>query len=115
MLKQDTYLINIARAPFKLSNLKQPFYYKLWQFYYQLRQCVITNYGSFITNHGKHLLQITTKNYYKLRKVLLQNLPQVLLQILHIAAVSSIITNYGKFNCKLRQVLQITTLLQITS
>ena len=106
MLKQDTYLINIASAPFKLSNLKQPIYYKLrskiianygsfiahhdnpnykllqdyykllqdyyklLQDYYKLRQKFITNYGSFITNYGKYLLQITAKNYYKLRQFL---------------------------------------------
>ena len=92
MLKQDPYLINIASAPFKLSNLKQPIYYKLrskiianygsfiahhdnpnyklLQDYYKLRQKFITNYGSFITNYGKYLLQITAKNYYKLRQFL---------------------------------------------
>ena len=86
MLKQDTYLINIASAPFKLSNLKQPVYYKL-------RSKIIANYGSFIahhdnpinnklrqdyyklrqkfiTNYGKYLLQITAKNCYKLRQLL---------------------------------------------
>ena len=99
MLKQDPYLINIASAPFKLSNLKQPIYYKLrskiianygsfiahhdnpnykllqdyyklLQDYYKLRQKFITNYGSFIANYGKYLLQITAKNYYKLRQFL---------------------------------------------
>ena len=74
---------------------------------------LITNYCKIITNYDKKLLQITVvllqitaalifwkiQNYYKLRQVLL-----------HITAVSSVITNY-----KLRQILQITTLLQITS
>ena len=85
MLKQDTYLINIASAPLKLSNLKQPIYYKL-------RPKIIPNYGSFIahhgnpnykllqdyyklrqkfiTNYGKNLLQITAKTYHKLRQLL---------------------------------------------
>ena len=85
MLKQDPYLINIASAPFKLSNLKQPIYYKL-------RSKIIANYGSFIahhdnpnykllqdyyklrqkfiTNYGKNLSQITTKDYFKLRQLL---------------------------------------------
>ena len=55
--------------------------FKLRQLYYKLRQCVVTNYGSFIK-----LLQIT--------------------------AAFGIITNYSN---ALLQVLQITTLLQITS
>ena len=55
--------------------------FKLRQFIYKLRQCVVTNYGSFIK-----LLQIT--------------------------AAFGIITNYSN---ALLQVLQITTLLQITS
>ena len=85
MLKWDTYLINIASAPFNLLNLKRPIHYKLQpkiianyesfiayqdnpnykllQDYYKLRQ-------KFITNYGKNLLQITAKNYYKLRQLL---------------------------------------------
>ena len=74
-------------------------YYKLRQLYYKLRQCVITNYGSFVTNYDNVLLQITAalSNYYKLRHLL------VLLQITA--------THYNK----LRQALQFTTVLQITS
>ena len=39
--------------------------------YYKLRQCVITNYGRFITNCDDMLLQITAalSNYYKLRQL----------------------------------------------
>ena len=118
MPKEGTYLINIASAPFKLSNLKQPIYcklrpkiianygsfiahhdnpnYKLLQDYYKLLQKIITNYGS------SYFCKI--QNYYKLRQVLL-----------HITATFSVITNYGNFYYKLRQVLQIATLLQITS
>ena len=133
MMKQDIYLINIVRAPFKLSNLKQPIYYgqKLLQItpallsimiilityyckiittyekkiYYKLRQLVITNHASFITNYDKNLLQITTKSYYKLRQLLfLKN--SKLLQI-----TSSFITYYSSLQCyyKLRKfLLQIT-------
>ena len=89
------------------------------QFYYKLQQWVITSYGSFITDYGKNTLQITTNSYYKLRQLLfLKNskLLQIIRQVLlHITAVFSVITNYGNFYYKLRQVLQITTLLQITS
>ena len=73
-------LINIASASFKLSNLKQPLYYKL-------RPKIITNYD-------KNLLQITANLIFVKFKI---------------------ITNYVKFCYKLRQVLQIATLLQITS
>ena len=111
MLKQDTYLINIARALFKLSNLKQPIYhkfrpeiianygsfiahhdstnYKLLQDYYKLQQKFITNYGSFITNYDNGilqitavLLQITTMGYYKLRQKFITNYDKKLLQIM---------------------------------
>ena len=60
-------------------------YCKLWQLYYKLQQCVITNYGSFIANYVNVSFQITTtlSNYYKLRELL------VLLQ--------HIITNYGRY------------------
>ena len=156
MLKQNTYLINIVKAPFKLSNLKHPIYYKFWpetitnygsfiahhdnlnykllQDYYKLQQKIITNCGSFITNCNSGLLQvtaallqITAKIHYKLRQIVITNygssyfsknskLLQIIRQVLlHITAVFSIITNYGNFYYKLRQVLQITTLLQITS
>ena len=73
-------------------------YYKLRQIYYKLQQNIITNYDSFITNYENVLLQITAalSNYYKLPQLL------VLLQITA--------THYYK----LRQVLQFTTLLQIT-
>ena len=118
---QDTYLTNITRAPLKLSNLKQPIYYKL------LPE-IITNYGSFfahhdnpnyklmqdyyklqqkiITNYGNNLLKIPTKSYYKLQQLLcLKN--SILLQI-----TSNFITYYRSFQCyyKLRQIL-----LQITA
>ena len=58
----------------------------------------MTNYSSFTTNYDNELLQITAalSSYYKLRQLL------VLLQITTIRFY------------KLRQVLQITTLLQIT-
>ena len=58
----------------------------------------MTNYSSFTTNYDNELLQITAalSSYYKLRQLL------VLLQITT--------THFHK----LRQVLQITTLLQIT-
>ena len=63
-------------------------HYKLWQKFSTNYGSFITNYDSFITNYGKKLLQITTKNYYKLRQVLLlQN--SKLLQI-----TSSFIANY---------------------
>ena len=72
---------------------------------------LITNFCKIITNYDSELLQITgtllkitTKIYYKLRQVLL-----------HITAVFSVITNYGKFYYKLWLVLQIAMLLQITS
>ena len=82
---------------------------KLLQDYYKLRQKFLTNYGRFyyklsqwvITNCGKYLVQITTKNYCKLRQLLfLQN--SKLLQftasfITNYIAVFSFITNYGKF------------------
>ena len=106
MLKKDTYLINIASAPFKLSSLNQPIYcrlrpkfianygsfiahhdnpnYKLLQDYYKLRQ-------KFITNYRKNLLQITAKNCYKLRQLLFL-LNSKLLQI-----TSSFIAYYGNF------------------
>ena len=71
-------------------------YCKLQQLYYKLRQKIITNYGS------SYFCKI--RNYYKLCQVLLQ-----------ITAAFSVITNYSKFYYKLRQVLQITTLLQLTS
>ena len=125
---QDTYLTNITRAPLKLSNLKQPIYYKLlpeiitnygsffahhenpnyklMQDYYKLQQKIISNYGSFITNYGNDLLKITTKSYYKLQQLLcLKN--SILLQI-----TSNFITYYRSFQCyyKLRQIL-----LQITA
>ena len=64
--------------------------------YYKFRQKIITNYGSSCF--------CKIQNYYKLRYVLLQ-----------ITAAFSVIKNNGKFYYKLRQVLQITTLLQITS
>ena len=90
-------------------------------------------YSSFITNYNRGvlqimaaLLQITAKIYYKLREKVIRNygssyfqkiqnyykLRQVLLRI---TSVFSVITNYNKFYYKLKQVLQITTLLQITS
>ena len=68
--------------------------YKLRQVYYKLSQWVITNCG-------KYLVQITTKNYCKLRQLLfLQN--SKLLQftasfVTNYIAVFSFITNYGKF------------------
>ena len=69
-------------------------YCKLRQLYYKLRQCVITNYSSFITNYGKTLLQvtaaflqITTVGYYKSRHGSFIN-------ILQIVAVFGLITNY---------------------
>ena len=94
---------------------------------------LITNYCKIIANYDKNLLQITAallqitakiyckllqkfitnygssyfckiQNYYKLRQVLL-----------HITATFGVFTNYDKFYYKLRQVLQIATLLQITS
>ena len=97
MLKYDIYLANIASVPFKLSNVKQPIYYKLLpkiiinygsfiahhnnsnykllQDYYKLWQKFIPNYCSFITNSDSRLLQITTallkimaKMYYKLHQ-----------------------------------------------
>ena len=37
------------------------------EIYYKLRQLVITNHASFITNYGENWLEITTKSYYKLR------------------------------------------------
>ena len=110
MLKQDTYLINIASALFKL---KLPIYYKLrpkiianygsfiahhnnpnyklLQDYYKLRQKFITNYSSFITNYCKKILQITTALIFVKFKI---------------------ITNYIKFYYILRQLL---VLLQITA
>ena len=97
MLKQDTYLINIARAPFKFSNLKQPIYYKL-------RPEIIKNYASFIAHHDKPNYKLL-QDYYKLRQLLfLKNLK--LLQI-----TSSFATYYGSFQYyyKLQQfLLQIT-------
>ena len=76
-------------------------------YYYKLIQIItiITNI-TIITKYSKILLQITTKNYYKLRQLIsLQN--SKLLQI-----TSSFSTNYGNFYCyyKLRQIL-----LQITA
>ena len=94
---------------------------------------LITNYCKIITNYDKNLLQITAallqitaKIYYKLPQKIITNygssyfckiqiyykLRQVLL---HITATFSVITNYGNFYYKLRQVLQIAKLLQITS
>ena len=64
------------------------------------------------------LLQITTKNYYKLRQFLflkIQNYYKLRQVLLHITTVFSVITNYGIFYYKLRQLLQITTFVQITS
>ena len=78
--------MNPFGLPFVLFILKWPAgkSFKLRQLYYKLRQCVVTNYGSFIK-----LSQIT--------------------------AAFGVITNYSDNFYKLRQVLQITTLLQITS
>ena len=92
MLKQDKYLINTERTPLKLSNLKQPIYYKLQpeiianygsfiahydnpnykllQDYYKLRQNFFTNYGSFITNDDSGLLQVTAALILKNSKLL---------------------------------------------
>ena len=88
-------------------------------YYYKLIQIItiITN-NTIITKYSKILLQITTKNYYKLRQLIsLQN--SKLLQITSSFTTNYgtfiVITNYGKFYYKLRQVLQITTLLQIKS
>ena len=77
--------------------------YKLRQRYYKLRQ-------KFITNKDKKLLQITAALIFEKF-----NLLQITPSFITYAAVFSVITNYGKFYYKLRQVLQITTLLQITS
>ena len=76
----------------KLSNLKQPIYYKLrseiianygsfiahddnpnyklLQDYYKLRQNFFTNYGSFITNDDSGLLQVTAALILKNSKLL---------------------------------------------
>ena len=135
MLKQDTYLINIARAPFKLSNLKQPIYYKL-------QPEIITNDSSFIAHHDnpnykllqdyyklqQKLLQITAvllhitaagcyklwQLYYKLRQKIITNNDKKLLQITTalIFEKFKIITNYVKIYFILRQFL---VLLQITA
>ena len=92
--------MNIASAPLKLSNLKQPIYYKL-------QPKIIANYGSFIAHHDnpnykllQKLLQITAAlifvkfkiitNYVKFYYILRQLL--VLLQI-----TATFITNYGKY------------------
>ena len=107
--------------------------YPLLQDYYKLRQKIITNYGSFITNYNSVLLQITAKIYHKFRQKVLQITAAVIFEKF------KIITNYVKFYYiygsfksyyklrqilfqitadfyyKLRQILQITTLLQITS
>ena len=72
--------------------------YKFLQGYDKLRKKIITNDGNFIVNYNSGLLQITTillqittKNYYKLRQLLfLENLK--LLQI-----TSNFITNYDSF------------------
>ena len=93
----------------------------------------MTNYDRFIANHDSRLLQITAallqitaKMYYKLRQKVITSysssyfrkiqiyykLRQVLL---HILAVFSVITSYGKFYFKLQRVLKITMLLQITA
>ena len=82
MLKKDTYLINIASAPFKLTNLKQPIYYKL-------RPKIIANYGSFIAYHDNPNYKLL-QDYYKLRQKFLTNYGKNLLQI-----TTKIITNYG--------------------
>ena len=87
---------------------------------------LITNYCKIITNYDKNLLQITAKIYYKLPQKIITNYgssyfckTQIYYKLrqflLHITATFSVITNYGKFYYKLRQVLQIATLLQITS
>ena len=94
---------------------------------------LITNYCKIITNCDKNLLQITAallqitaKIYYKLLQEIItnygspyfckiQNYYKLRLVLLHITATFSVITNYGKFYHKLRQLLQIATLLQITS
>ena len=55
-------------------------------------------------------LQITTKNYYKLRQLLFlqkSKLLQITSIFIKITAAFRVITNYGKFCYKLRQVLQI--------
>ena len=61
-------LLQITVALLKITAKR---YYKLQQLYYKLRQCVITNYSSFIkflqitaafgaiTNYGNTLLQVT--------------------------------------------------------
>ena len=56
--------------------------------YYKLRQCVITNYGSFITNYGKMLLQITAAF------CVITNYGNTLLQITAGIAIYGVITNY---------------------
>ena len=96
---------------------------KLLQLYYKLRQWAIINYGKFITNYIKTLLQIaaallqiTTVRYYKLWQLyykLRQNM---------ITNYGSFITNYDNVllqitaallnYCKLQQLL---VLLQITA
>ena len=95
MLKKDTYLINVARVLFKLSNLMQPIYYKLRPEiitnYCSFMTILITNYCKIITDYNKKLLQITgvllqittvgyyqilkitAKIYYKLRKTVIAN------------------------------------------
>ena len=58
MLKYDIYLANIASVPFKLSNVKQPIYYKLLP-------KIIINYGSFIAHHDNPNYKLL-QDYYKL-------------------------------------------------
>ena len=79
----DKNLLQITAVSLQITTVS---YYKLWRLYYRSRQ-------KFNTNYDKKLLQITAalifekfKNYYILRQVLL-----------HITAVFSVITNYGKF------------------
>ena len=59
-------------------------YYKLQQLYYKLRQCVITHYGSFIK-----LLQITVAFR------VITNYGNTLLQITAGITIYRVITNYG--------------------
>lgn len=72
-------------------------YLKSWYLYYKLRQKIISDYGTFFTNYGKKLLQITSKICYGSS---------------YFSKLLVIIRNYIDLYCKLQQ---FSKLLQIVS